>query len=362
MQEPSALQPVRTGPVRSRSGGGRDRSRASAARRESPRRRRAGARPDELGARDSGAWRARRPHDLGAAAARAGARRSSRPAPRPPSSCDADRRRPGRPCSPPSRIRAAIARASASVRTTYGSPIFGDHVPTVRIRWSSGSSARVALSSPSRTRRSSVPGRDVQRGVRPHPQPMEHGADTGRLDGRRRRRARGRRGMARTWFRSCGKPTTPATYCSVVGLRPSPGRVTRGTSNNLFSPLSVQGPMARTVADVALFLDAMADRTRRIAGAARAGRAVPRCGSQPRAPGAHRVERRPRDHARRARGSAVCRAAARTPVTTRTRLRHAAPVIAYGQDDRLLRSAQAQLHRGRPGVTGDIGQRLLRTR
>jgi amidase len=33
--------------------------------------------------------------------------------------------------------------------------------------------------------------------------------------------------------------------------------VTRGTSNNLFAPLSVQGPMARTVADVALFLDAM---------------------------------------------------------------------------------------------------------
>jgi amidase len=43
-----------------------------------------------------------------------------------------------------------------------------------------------------------------------------------------------------------------------VGLRPSPGRVTRGTSNNLFSPLSVQGPMARNVADVALFLDTMA--------------------------------------------------------------------------------------------------------
>jgi len=54
-----------------------------------------------------------------------------------------------------------------------------------------------------------------------------------------------------------GSLRRPATYCSVVGLRPSPGRVTRGTSNNLFAPLSVQGPMARTVADVALFLDTM---------------------------------------------------------------------------------------------------------
>jgi amidase len=44
----------------------------------------------------------------------------------------------------------------------------------------------------------------------------------------------------------------------VVGIRPSPGRVTRGTANNLFSPLSVQGPMARNIPDLALFLDTMA--------------------------------------------------------------------------------------------------------
>ncbi|MBY0334485.1 MAG: amidase [Acetobacteraceae bacterium] len=55
-----------------------------------------------------------------------------------------------------------------------------------------------------------------------------------------------------------GSLRRPATYCSVVGIRPSPGRVTRGTSNNLFAPLSVQGPMARNVPDLALFLDTMA--------------------------------------------------------------------------------------------------------
>ncbi|MBX9701799.1 MAG: amidase, partial [Acetobacteraceae bacterium] len=55
-----------------------------------------------------------------------------------------------------------------------------------------------------------------------------------------------------------GSLRRPATYCSVVGIRPSPGRVTRGTVNNLFAPLSVQGPMARTIADLALFLDTMA--------------------------------------------------------------------------------------------------------
>src|SRR6185437_16031631 len=55
-----------------------------------------------------------------------------------------------------------------------------------------------------------------------------------------------------------GSLRRPGTYCSVVGIRPSPGRVTRGTSNNLWSPLSVQGPMARTIPDLALFLDTMA--------------------------------------------------------------------------------------------------------
>jgi amidase len=50
----------------------------------------------------------------------------------------------------------------------------------------------------------------------------------------------------------------PGSHCSVVGLRPSPGRVTRGTVGNLWSQLSVQGPMARSVADLALFLDTMA--------------------------------------------------------------------------------------------------------
>ncbi|WP_439610425.1 amidase [Reyranella sp.] len=55
-----------------------------------------------------------------------------------------------------------------------------------------------------------------------------------------------------------GSLRRPGTYCSTVGLRPSAGRVTRGTSNNLYSPQSVQGPMARNVADLALFLDTMA--------------------------------------------------------------------------------------------------------
>ncbi len=50
----------------------------------------------------------------------------------------------------------------------------------------------------------------------------------------------------------------PATFCGVAGLRPSPGRVPRARRGMPFSTLPVLGPIARTVADVALGMEAMA--------------------------------------------------------------------------------------------------------
>ena len=53
-----------------------------------------------------------------------------------------------------------------------------------------------------------------------------------------------------------GSLRNPAAFCNVVGFRPSPGRVPRESAS--WSPLSVSGPMARSVGDVALFLSAIA--------------------------------------------------------------------------------------------------------
>jgi amidase len=53
-----------------------------------------------------------------------------------------------------------------------------------------------------------------------------------------------------------GSLRNPAAFCNVVGLRPSPGRVPGAPGS--WSPLSVSGPMARSVADVALFLSVIA--------------------------------------------------------------------------------------------------------
>lgn len=54
-----------------------------------------------------------------------------------------------------------------------------------------------------------------------------------------------------------GSLRTPAAYCGIVGLRPSPGRVVGGSGEAGFFIEAVQGPMARSVLDCALFLDAM---------------------------------------------------------------------------------------------------------
>jgi amidase len=55
-----------------------------------------------------------------------------------------------------------------------------------------------------------------------------------------------------------GSLRNPAAFCNVVGLRTSPGRVPLWPNDTGWFPISVQGPMARTVADTALLLSAMA--------------------------------------------------------------------------------------------------------
>jgi amidase len=60
-----------------------------------------------------------------------------------------------------------------------------------------------------------------------------------------------------------GSLRNPASFCNVVGLRSAVGRVPPYPTDNAWAFLHVPGPMARTVADAALMLSAMAGPDRR---------------------------------------------------------------------------------------------------
>lgn len=147
----------------------------------------------------------------------------------------------------------------AGVRTTYGSPIFRDHVPTkshplVQRIERKGGIVIAKSNTPEFGAGGSTFNEVFGRTRNPWNTSLTCGGSTG---GGAVSVAAGEVWLSHGSDHG-GSLRRPGTYCSVVGLRPSPGRVTRGTANNLFSPLSVQGPMARNIPDLALFLDTMA--------------------------------------------------------------------------------------------------------
>ncbi len=147
----------------------------------------------------------------------------------------------------------------AGVRTTYGSPIFKDHIPTrshplVERIERLGGIVVAKSNTPEFGAGGSTFNEVFGRTRNPWNTSLTCGGSTG---GGAVSVATGEVWLAQGTDHG-GSLRRPGTYCSVVGIRPSPGRITRGTSDNLFSPLSVQGPMARNIADLALFLDTMA--------------------------------------------------------------------------------------------------------
>ncbi|MBL8174647.1 MAG: hypothetical protein JNK48_08255 [Bryobacterales bacterium] len=145
------------------------------------------------------------------------------------------------------------------IRTTYGSPIFKDHVPTQNTL----TIERIFQAGAVPIGKTNVPefGAGSQTfnplfGATKNPydltktcggssggaavalacgmSPIADGSDTG------------------------GSLRNPASFCGVVGFRSSPGRVPRYPTANSWSTISVTGPMARTVADTAMFFAAIA--------------------------------------------------------------------------------------------------------
>ena len=145
------------------------------------------------------------------------------------------------------------------VRTTYGSPIYADHVPeasditVLRIEAAGG----VVLAK-SNTPEFGAGGQTFNEVFGATRNPWNTSLTcAGSSGGAAVALATGQVALAHGSDLG-GSLRTPGSFCSVVGLRPSPGRVPRGPSDSSFNYLSVNGPMARNVADAALFLDVMA--------------------------------------------------------------------------------------------------------
>ena len=157
-----------------------------------------------------------------------------------------------------------------------------------------------------------------------------------------------------------GSLRNPAAFNNVVGFRPSPGRVP--DDDGSWSPLSTRGPMARTVADVALFLSAIAGPDAPRSAGDRRG-----SGARFRAPlgrelqgRARRVVQGPRrhsvragDHARRQRESPGLRAISAASSRTRSRISPASTRRSRSCAISSYHSSYATLAREHPDVVKD---------
>ncbi|MEU9124849.1 amidase [Streptomyces sp. NPDC048506] len=150
-------------------------------------------------------------------------------------------------------------RLTRGMRTTFGSPLFADHVPdeddllvdrlqragAIRLgktnvpEFAAGSHTFNPVFGTTRnpydtTRSAGGSSGGAAAALAAGLQPLADGSDMG------------------------GSLRNPASFCNVVGLRPTPGRVPSCPSVNPWDTLAVPGPLGRTVADAALLLSAMA--------------------------------------------------------------------------------------------------------
>ena len=148
---------------------------------------------------------------------------------------------------------------TAGIRTTYGSPLYADHVPTEdalivqRLR-----AAGAIVVGKTNTPEFGAGSHTFNSVFGATHNPYELGRSAGGSSGGAA--AALAAGMVPIADGSDlgGSLRNPASFCNVVGLRPSPGRVASVRLGDAWEPMSTLGPMARTVADAGLLLAAIA--------------------------------------------------------------------------------------------------------
>ena len=144
------------------------------------------------------------------------------------------------------------------LRTTYGSPLYADHVPdedalVVRRLREAGAVILGKTNTPEFAAGGNTFNEVFGRTRNPWNPELSAGGSTG---GGAAALATGMIALAEGTDLG-GSLRVPASFCGLVGLRPSPGLVPTAPSDWPEDDLSVTGPMGRTVADVALMLEAI---------------------------------------------------------------------------------------------------------
>ena len=147
----------------------------------------------------------------------------------------------------------------AGLRTTYGSPIFADHVPdedalVVRRLRAAGAIVLGKTNTPEFAAGGNTWNEVFGRTRNPWDPARSAGGSTG---GGCAALATGMIALAEGTDLG-GSLRIPASFCGVVGLRPSVGLVPTHPAGWVWDTLQVSGPVARTAADLALALQTMA--------------------------------------------------------------------------------------------------------
>lgn len=149
---------------------------------------------------------------------------------------------------------------TAGIRTTYGSPLFADHVPLA----DGLVAARIRAAGAILIGKTNTP----EFGLGSHSFNPVHGVTRNPYN--LSRTAGGSSGGAAAALAArlvpladgsdmMGSLRNPAAFCNVYGFRPSFGRIPRDPVGDLFlNQLATDGPMARNVRDLALLLDVLA--------------------------------------------------------------------------------------------------------
>ena len=146
----------------------------------------------------------------------------------------------------------------AGVRSTQGSPIFKDHVPETSdlvVSHLEGEGGIVYAKSNTPEFGAGANTFNEVFGATLNPRNLSRSA-SGSSGGSAAALATGMAWLAHGSDMG-GSLRSPASFCGIVGMRPSLGRVAASCKHEIDNSLFIQGPMARNVEDLALLLDAM---------------------------------------------------------------------------------------------------------